>query len=220
MSCCSVPCRDTNRFFSRLARLSRWRFRVFGFEHSQRQLIDGLVKAGVAGASLIEVGCGVGHLHRHLLDLGAGSAVGVDISTAMLDEARDLSQRAGYAQITDYRAGDFVDLAPEVARCDILIMDKVVCCYPDPEGLIEAGLSRTTRLVGLTYPRDRRMTRLAMGLIALWQRALGSDFRTYVHDPGQIRAWITGRGYDLCVQSLTTGWITEIYSRQGEPITR
>jgi len=63
MNCCTTIRTDTGRLFSWLAALHRLRFRLFGFEKTQRQLIDGIKQAGVSGVELLEIGCGPGYLH-------------------------------------------------------------------------------------------------------------------------------------------------------------
>jgi SAM-dependent methyltransferase len=172
MSCCSIPCTDTSRFFSRLTRLYRWRFCLFGFEKSQRHLIDGIRHTGVEGKTLLEIGCGAGHLQRALLQAGAHHGVGVDLSARLIGEARLEAQRTGLAARTDYRQGDFVDLADEIEPADIVVLDKVVCCYPDAERLLTTALDRSQRVLALTYPRDRAATRAGVALMtALRARA-------------------------------------------------
>lgn len=54
------------RLFSRLARRSRRHYEKRGFLKSQYQLLEGLTQTGLTGASLLEIGCGVGYLHQHL----------------------------------------------------------------------------------------------------------------------------------------------------------
>lgn len=213
MQCCAVPCNDTNRFFSRLAGFYRWRFRVFGFEKTQKQLLKGVLDAGVERASIMEIGCGAGHLHRKLLEHGAASATGVDISQNMLDQARRLSAESALAERTRYHHGDYADLAGELDDADITIMDKVVCCYPDPERLLKAALPKTRRVVALTYPRDRVYTRLGVAVAAKMMKLLGSDFRPYVHSPDDIRQWITQQGFALLHFNSVFAWQTEVYQR-------
>jgi 2-polyprenyl-3-methyl-5-hydroxy-6-metoxy-1,4-benzoquinol methylase len=213
MQCCAVPCNDTNRLFSRLAGFYRWRFRVFGFEKTQKQLLRGIIDAGVGHASIMEIGCGAGHLHRKLLDHGATVATGVDISENMLNQARRLSADSGLTQRTVYHQGDYADLANELDDADITIMDKVVCCYPDPERLLKAALPKTRRLIALTYPRDRVYTRFAIYISAKILRLLGSDFRPYVHNPEDIRHWITQQGFTQLSIRHVFAWQTEIYQR-------
>ena len=195
MACCSLPSADTSRFFSRQARLYRWRFRLFGFEQSQRQLIEGIRQTGLEGKTLLEIGCGAGHLHQALLQAGARQSVGVDLAAHLLEEARRGAQQAGLAARTDYRHGDFVQLAGEIPVADIAILDKVVCCYPDPERLLAASMDRTRRVLALTYPRDRLLTRTGVALMAALLRLTGCRFRPYVHDPASIEHWIRRAGF-------------------------
>jgi len=213
MSCCSIPCTDTSRFFSRLTRLYRWRFSLFGFEKSQRQLIDGIRRAGVEGNTLLEIGCGAGHLQRALLQSGAHRGVGVDLSARLIGEARLEAQRAGLAARTDYRQGDFVDLADEMEPADIVVLDKVVCCYPDAERLLAAALNRTRRVLALTYPRDRAATRAGVALMTALLRLAGCRFRPYVHDPASIEHCIRRAGFHLHSRSHTFAWVTDIHLR-------
>ena len=50
------------------------RYRRRGLEAVQRKLLEGLTAAGVAGASVLEIGCGTGELQRRVLAAGAGKA--------------------------------------------------------------------------------------------------------------------------------------------------
>lgn len=85
MLCCNAQTAATQRFFSKLAGLSRWRYRLLGPEKSQRQLLAALEEAGVDDATLLEIGCGVGYLHQRLLKThAAASAIGIDLSERML----------------------------------------------------------------------------------------------------------------------------------------
>jgi len=213
MHCCAVPCNDTNRLFSRLAGFYRWRFRVFGFEKTQKQLLRGILETGVDHASILEIGCGAGHLHRELLQQGAACATGVDISENMLVQARKLSAASSLAERTRYHQGDYADLADGLDDADITVMDKVVCCYPDPERLLTAALPKTRRIIALTYPRDRVFTRVAIRIAARLLKLSGSDFRPYVHNPVEIRRWITQLGFTPLSFSSVFAWQTEVYRR-------
>ncbi len=213
MGCCTVPIADTERFFGRLARLHRVRFKLFGFESTQRDLIAGIRQAGLAGSVLFEIGCGAGYLHQELLKAGASRATGIDLSEPMLAEARALAQSAGLAERTDYRHGDFVDLADGLDDADITILDKVVCCYPDVDRLVSRSLEKTKKVYALTYPRDRALTRIGVGIAAYMLRRLRSNFRPYVHDPKKIEANIVSRGFQKAFARHTLAWTTEVYTR-------
>lgn len=70
------------------------------------------------GACVLEVGCGTGRNLAHLVEaVGAqGRVYGVDLSEGMLDEAREVSAKAGWHNVTlirsdatDYRLPESVD---------------------------------------------------------------------------------------------------------------
>ena len=130
MNCCAAINADTGRFFSRFAGLHRLRFRLFGFERTQRQLIRGMSDDGIEGATLLEIGCGPGYLHRALLRSGASRATGVDLSAGMLTIARTGAQAEGLADRTAYMQGDFTQIAGQVPDADAVLLDNVICCYP------------------------------------------------------------------------------------------
>ena len=213
MSCCCPQASSAARFFSRFAGRYRRRFERRGFERSQLQLMAGLAAAGYGDATVLEIGCGVGHLHQTLLERGARAATGVELAPAMLAEARRWAAERGLAARTDYREGDFIALAAALDVAEVTVLDKVVCCYPDAAGLVDASLARTGRVYALTIPRDRWFTRLGVAVIAVGMRVLGSAFRPYVHSPQEIDARIRGQGLERVWQDHTVAWLTRVYAR-------
>lgn len=213
MACCCPHSRSAGRLFSRFAHRYRRRFERRGFERSQRQLLEGLRQAGFAGARLLEIGSGVGHLHQSLLEQGAESAVGIDLAPEMIAEARQWAGERGLAARTRYVEGDFMTCAEELPDADAVILDKVVCCYPDADGLVHASLGKARRLYALTYPRDRWYVRLAVRLGGWGLRLLGSDFRPYVHSPQTIEGWIAAAGLRKRYEACTPVWLSQVFER-------
>lgn len=211
MSGCCPHSRDAGRIFSRFARRYRKRFEKRGFEASQRQLVAGLTQAGFRGATLLEIGSGTGYLHQTLLERGAASAVGVDLSAAMTAEACSRAAGHGLSERTRYITGDFMDLAADIEPADITLLDKVVCCYPDAHGLVHASLHKTRRVYALTYPRDRWFVRLGVKFLGVAMAMIRCEFRNYVHDPRQVEAWVEARGYGKIFEKTTLIWLTQVY---------
>ncbi len=211
MSCCCVSSGGIGRFFGHFARRYRRRYERRGFEATQRQLLEGLHQAGFGGARLLEIGCGVGYLHQQLLRDGALHALGVDISEAMLAQARELARTAGLADRAEYRQGDFVELAGDIGPVDVTVLDKVVCCYPDAEALVTKSLATTRRVYALTYPRDHGFNRVGVRVLGLFLWLVRSTFRSYVHDPRRLEAWITAAGLKKRYENRTFIWLTQVY---------
>ena len=215
MSCCGAQTHDTGRVFSWFARRYRKRFQRKGLERSQKQLVAGLEQAGITGRSLLEIGCGVGYLHQLLLKSGAAYAVGVDLSDKMIVEARALAADQGLADRIDYQVGDFMELAAGLDDADITLLDKVVCCYADAEGLTRLSLSKTRKIYALTYPRANVINRLGVAVTAALMWLLRSQFRGYIHPPDKIEAWITDSGFRKCYEQQTPIWLTQVYVRDA-----
>jgi magnesium-protoporphyrin O-methyltransferase len=213
MRTCCCHARSAERFFSFFARRYRKRFKRKGFEPSQKQLMAGLEQIGYREASVLDIGCGVGHLHQTLLEQGASTAVGIDLAPKMLSEAKDWADERGLSDRVNYLEGDFMTLDERIDNADICLLDKVVCCYPDAQGLVQKSLASTKRVYGLTYPRDRWFMRLGVGATACFLWLIRSDFRPYVHDPANIECWVSGGGFEKRFEDQTAAWLTQVYVR-------
>jgi 2-polyprenyl-3-methyl-5-hydroxy-6-metoxy-1,4-benzoquinol methylase len=210
-SCC-VHTQAAARLFSHLAKLYVWRYRLFGLARSQLKLIAGLERIGYRAASLLEIGCGVGWLHQWLLKHGAARAIGVDLSPEMVTEARRLALKQGLAAQTSYLIGDFIALAESIEPVEIVLLDKVICCYPDANVLLIQAASRARRAVALTYPRTcLKSCLLHRGLNAVltW---IGSDFRTYLHDPKAVESCLKAQGLAKYFEACTFLWLTQVFA--------
>jgi len=213
MSCCCPHSKSGGRIFSFFARSYRRRFSKNGFEPSQVQLIEGLQRAGYKDATLLEVGSGVGYLHQTLLEKGAKTAVGIDLAPEMLEEAKNWALEKNLADRTEYIQGDFIELLDQVEPAEVTILDKVVCCYPHAELLVNASTAKTNRVYALTYPRNRWFIRAAVNISAIFLKLVGSDFRPYVHNPDKIESWILKAGFKKRYQDQTFIWLSQIYTK-------
>ncbi len=217
MDRCCVHNRDTGRFFGWFAKRYRMRFARKGLEPSQKHLMKGLTSTGFSGATLLDIGCGIGYLHQRLLQAGAASAVGVDLSAKMLEEARAQAREQGLARRTDYREGDFVELADVFAPADIVILDKVICCYPDADALVRRSAGMAGRVYAFTIPRDRWTVRFALLASRVFLSLIRCGFRSYVHDLQAIDRLLTHVGFVQAFEESTFVWLTRVYARRSEP---
>ena len=173
--------------------------------------MEGLEQAGYEDAKILEIGSGVGHLHQTLIEKGAASAVGIELASKMVDEARHWAEDRELADRTDYVQGDFMEIKDSLPDVEITVLDKVVCCYPDADGLVHSSLNKTSRVYALTYPRDRWYIHAMLGIAVLVLKILRSDFRPYLHPPENIEKWITETGFNKLYQNYNLVWLTQVY---------
>lgn len=212
MSCCQCTgIRD--KFDERVARKDLKRYRKKGPLPTTRILLDALAAEGVRGATLLDVGGGVGAIPNELIRQGVERVTVVDASPAYLEAARAESERQGHRDRITHRLGDFVEVAPEVDAADIVTLDRVICCYDDMEALVSAAAARARRLLGVVYPRDTWWDRLGVSLVNLACRVRRTPFRVFVHPPARVERVIADAGLTRRCRRTTSVWQVVVYGR-------
>jgi len=195
-----------------LSDLNQWR--SGGPAKATRRLLDALQAEGVEGASVLDVGAGVGVVHLELLQAGATSATDVDLSHAFLEVARDEAERLGVADRVDYRHGDFTAIADELPEADFVTMDRVVCCYPDLAAMLGSAARRARRAIGIVHPWDAWPVRLGIAIENLVRRPFrGGDCTFFVHRRATMDAVLADAGFAPVFRSGTWFWRVVVYRR-------
>ena len=194
---------------------SRRALRVYdkrGLNKMARRIVDYLDSRGVEGDRILEVGGGIGAAHVELLKAGAVSAVNVELSHGYQDAAAELLRREGLEGRVEQRIGDFTELA-EGMEADDVIMNRVICCYPDMERLMNAALSVSGRFLAVTFPRDRVVSRLWVGVESVYYRIKGVAFRPYVHSPRAILETARRAGFEVVFEDRDLMWHGAVFGR-------
>jgi 2-polyprenyl-3-methyl-5-hydroxy-6-metoxy-1,4-benzoquinol methylase len=132
-----------------------------------RALIEALKVEGVAGATLLDIGGGIGAIQHELLEAGAAKATSVEASSAYLSAARAETHRLGHTGRVTYQYGDFVALAESIPPADVVTLERVLNVYPNWEQLAVLSAERARRLYGVVIPRDTTFVRLVISVINL-----------------------------------------------------
>jgi magnesium-protoporphyrin O-methyltransferase len=210
-SCCQT---DYDALFDdRAARRELADYRRHGARGTTARLIDAIRSEGVQGASVLDIGGGVGVIGAELLRAGAASLTDVDASGPYLAAARSEMGRRGYADRATFEHGDFVARAPDVAEADIVTLDRVICCYGDWIALVDRSLERARRLYGLVYPVDRWWMRLSVGVIRGISRLFGRPAPFAVHPDEAVDARIRAAGFAPILEERGISWQTVLYRR-------
>src|SRR5918996_448755 len=153
--------RDFGEFYNARKAASELRsYREKGPIASTRTLIDAVKTEGVAGATVIDIGGGIGAIQHELLAAGAAHVTSIDASDAYIQSARDESERRSLTGRVTYYHGDFGELAETIPPADIVTLDRVINVYPEWKQLIRISAARARRLYGLVYPRDTLPVRM------------------------------------------------------------
>lgn len=216
MSCWSAFCAATQRQFSpRVAARDLARYRRKGPNATTRMLRKLLIESSPTRGTLLDVGAGIGALTFELLSAGFRHATAVDSSPAYVAVGRQEAERRGLTQNVDWLEGDFVDLAPQLAPADVVTLDRVVCCYPAYETMLDSALDRARQVVGLSYPRARWYVRAVIAVENGLRWLRGGAFRTFLHSPAGILALLRTRGFRLAGRRTTIAWSVDVYTKRS-----
>jgi SAM-dependent methyltransferase len=179
-----------------------------------QELIDAIRAQRVEGATLLDVGAGVGAVHLALLEDGAARAVDVDASREYLASARAEAERRGMADRVTYHYGDLVELAAELPPTDVVTLDSVICCYPYLPAMVTAIMTVRPRLVGLTYPRDVWWMLAFMRLFNLVHALRRSPARYFAYRHHQLRSLMAASEYTEIYDGGSPGWRVVLYRHE------
>jgi magnesium-protoporphyrin O-methyltransferase len=202
-SCCSFCDTAGQQFTPEKAAKELQRYRHKGSDPTTRLLRDGLAKAGLIKGTLLDIGAGFGALTFELLDRGITSAVMVDASSAYLKAGAEEAARRGRTGSVRLVHGDFLNVAAQFPRVGVVTLDRVVCCYPFYEPLLEKALESAERGFAFSYPRDRWYVRAGVWFENTMRRRQANPFRTFVHSPSAMEQLIERAGFALASRRQT-----------------
>ena len=150
------------------------------------RIADWAAEQGLDGATVMEVGGGIGQIQAELVRRGAARGTVVEVVADYEDAARELATATGIADRTAFVLADLVETPDAVEPADIVVLRRVVCCTPVGPAVLGAAAGLASRTLLASYPRDRAgvrvVVRLQNGLLALMRKR----FRTFVHPPREL----------------------------------
>ncbi len=197
MDCCDSN--GLNRIFG--GRLVRQELRVYerlGPNARQQDILAQLepsVPGGSALDSVLDIGCGIGAVGVSLLKRGAGSGTFVDVSAAYLRAARTVSEQAGVEEKATFYQDDFATSARPYPQADVVVLDRVVCCYPNATALLEKAARHSRKTLIFTYPRPFWFMPFFRTLCAFGMRVFAQEYRFFLHDPKKLLGAVTAAGH-------------------------
>jgi 2-polyprenyl-3-methyl-5-hydroxy-6-metoxy-1,4-benzoquinol methylase len=170
------------------------RYRKRGLDETARRMVEFLELRGIEGATVLEIGGGVGEIQIELLKRGAARAVHLELSAACKQMAKSLLREAGLEERAERRLHDIAVDPEGVEAADVVVLHRVVCCYPDYERLLGAAAQHARRLLVFSYPPRNAVSRLFIATQNFVFRLLGREFRTFAHPPTAMLGLLGERG--------------------------
>ena len=170
------------------------RYRKRGLDRTARRMVEFLEQRGIKGATVLEIGGGIGEIQIELLKRGAARSVNLELSSAYDEEATQLLREAALEDRAERRLHDIAVEPEGVESADIVVLHRVVCCYPDYERLLGAAAQRAGRLLVFSYPPRNAVSRLLISVENLAFKLLRREYRSFAHPPAAMLGLLRDRG--------------------------
>jgi 16S rRNA G966 N2-methylase RsmD len=200
-------------FSDRFAKRVACTYRKRGLDPTERRLVSFLTDRDIRGASVLEIGGGVGEIQIELLSRGARNATNLEISHNYEAEATALLRGAGLADRVQRRFVDIASSPDKVEPADVVVLHRVVCCYPDYERLLGAAAERARRLLVFSHPPRNLAARAVIRVQNLALRLNGKEFRTFAHPPEAMLGVCREHGLSPAYAHAGAVWQVEGLSR-------
>lgn len=212
--CCSTYGEAAGAHFDeRIARHDLETYRKKGSGVTTRLLRDLLLSTGPIDGVLLDVGSGIGALTFELLKYGVTRAIAVDASSAYLAAAAEEAVRGGHGGSVQFVQSDFLAVASQVPAATVVTLDRVICCYPWYEPLLEESLRHAERYIAFSYPRNVWYVRSAIAFENAVRRLQKDPFRAFVHSVERMEEVLQRGGFGLAARRQSWQWAADVWVR-------
>ncbi len=140
--------------------------------------------------------------------------MGVDLSQEMIKTADQLASANGLQAKAKFQLGNAAIM--ELPSSDMVVMDKVICCYPEYGPLLKNAVGRTGAAVGFVVPRDEglmkgplRLGVLIMNFFQRWRK----QTQFYLHPLGAVDRLLKESGFIRKRKAGSRFWLVFLYTR-------
>lgn len=173
-------------FGPRFARRQAQRYRRHGLDAAAQRMVDFLTARGIEGATILEIGGGVGEIQLELLRRGAAHATNLELVDTYDVPARELAAEAGVTGRMSRRLLDIAAASDEIGPADVVVLHRVVCCYPDYRRLLGAAADHSRRLLVFSHPPRNTVSRAVVAAQNAVCRLTGRSYRAFTHPPAAM----------------------------------
>lgn len=209
-------CLAVDDFFSgKRARKKYKKYLKSGADQSTKKLIAAIIEKNVEGATLLDIGGGLGAIHHELIEAGVSHAKCADASSDYISISKKEGERRNHSDKLSYHFGNYLDGASEIGNAEIVTLDKVICCFDDMKELVNISSSNATRYYALIFPREKWWTRLLIKFGNTMFPLFGKDFRIYLHPEKEVESIVIGNGFERVFYYNNILWQVILYGKKN-----
>lgn len=188
-------------------------YRKKGPNKTTQILLNYLKTEGVKDLTLLDIGGGIGAIQHELLKEGISNVINVEASTAYLETAKVEAERQGQIAKITFHHGNFVELAAEIPKVDVVTLERVICCFPDMKELVTSSAQKATKYYGLIYPRNNWWVKFGFHVINFFVRfnPKKSVFRSFIHSRSSVHKVLQQNNFELNFHQKTGVWHVEVF---------
>jgi magnesium-protoporphyrin O-methyltransferase len=206
VSDCCTPKGYMQIFSEKSAAGEAKRYRRKGLDGTSRRIFDVIKERDVEGKTLLEVGGGIGAIEIELLKAGMARAINVELTPTYEAAASELLVEAGLADRVERKLMDFAEAGSSVDAADVVVMNRVICCYPDMPKLAGAAAEHAKSVLVMSFPSDRWWVRFGLAIANFGFRVIRLQFRVFLHPPALVLAAVEQRGFKTRLNQAGKLW--------------
>lgn len=207
-------CCDSNMIFdTKSAKKEMKHYRKKGAIGATKKLINAMSGLPKENKTLLDIGGGIGAIQWEFLENGGSKTTDIDVSAGYLKVAEEFATEKGWQNKTTFSEGDINDVVNELDKHDFVTLDKVVCCYPDYELILNNTTANCSDYLALSFPMSGFISRAInkIGSIYFWIKKL--EFKTYIHSNKLMEQLIESNGFTPIHKSIKFPWRVQVYKK-------
>lgn len=210
---CAHCCGAESIFDKKEANKNLKTYRKKGPNKTTKILIDALCKEDIEGLSLLDIGGGIGVIQHELLKKGISETTDIDASPSYIEVAKDIMKENKTVDRMSFIHGDFIDVSQNIDNQDIVTLERVVCCYPDAQKLINESTAKAKQYYAFIYPMDTFMSKAFNRILRLYFVLKRNPFRTFIHSEQMMNDLVVSNGFERIYHSKAFPWRISVFKR-------
>jgi hypothetical protein len=169
-------------------------------------MVDFLTGRGIEGGTVLEIGGGVGEIQLELLRRGAAHATNLELVDTYDAPALELAAEAGMTGRVSRRLLDIAAAPDEIEPADVVVLHRVVCCYPDYQRLLGAAADHARRQLAFSHPPRNPASRSIIATQNAVFRLTGRSYRAFTHPPAAMIEVLSRHGLQATYRHRAAVW--------------